>query len=139
MPGVHSYIRAAIREKLQTLAGLPPVAWEGYPYEPVIGTTYFRETLNFQDSQLTSLGRFGRLKHEGVWMVDVYTPGGKGTALADDWADKLTTLFAAGVTMTKTGTTVRITRAFAGPAQHPVNWVMRPCMIDWFTESTNPV
>ena len=112
MPGVHSYIRASIREKLQTLAGLPPVAWEGYPYEPVIGTTYFRETLNFQDSQLTSLGRFGRLKHEGVWMVDVYTPGGKGTALADDWADKLTTLFAAGVTMTKTGTTVRITRAF---------------------------
>lgn len=139
MAGVHSNIRAALREKLNTLASVPPIALEGYPYEPTTGTTYFRETLVFQDSRLTSLGAFGRLKHEGVWMVDIYTPAGKGTALADDWADKLTTLFAAGVNMTKSGTTVRVTRAFAGPAQHPVNWVMRPCMIDWFAESTNPV
>lgn len=139
MASVESNVRAAIRQRLKTLTGLPPVAWEGYPYEPTVGVTHLRERLVFQDTTLTSLGAFGRLKHEGVWMLDVYTPGGKGVAEADDWVDEIKTLFAAGVSFSKDGTTVRITRAFAGAAQYPVNWTMRPCMIDWFTESTNPV
>jgi hypothetical protein len=137
MAGVDSLVRAMLREKLLTLTSVPPVAWEGYEYTPVVGTTYFRETLNLQDQRVTSLGRYARLKHEGVWMLDIYTPGNKGLALADDWADKVKTHFAPGTVLTKSGTTLRFSRAFAGPALTSPQWTMRPCMIDWFTESTN--
>jgi hypothetical protein len=72
-------------------------------------------------------------------MLDIYTPGNKGLALADDWAAKIKTHFAPGTVLTKSGTTLRFSRAFAGSAIVSPQWTLRPCMIDWFTESTNTV
>lgn len=139
MAGIHSVVRAGLRERLVALAGVPPVAWEGYEYTPLVGVTYFRERLVPQSSELTSLGRFGRLKHEGVWFVDVYTQAGKGPSLADDWVDKVLTQFAPGTIITKGSTLIRFNRGLGGPVILSPQWLMRSCTINWFTESTNTV
>ena len=112
--GVDATVRQILREQLITLVDSPPVAWEGYAFDPTPGTTFFREKLVFQDRRVDSLGPYCRIVHEGVWMVDVYTPGQKGASVADNWTDQLIALFAPGTALEKSGVTVRIDRAFAG-------------------------
>lgn len=139
MAGVDSSVRAGLRVKLETMASLPPVAWDGYEYNPIIGTTYFRERVVTQDRRPTSLGAFCRIAIEGVWMVDIYTPARKGLALSDDWSHKLMTLFPPGLTLSRDGLLIRISRSHADGAVIDGDWVLRPCMIDWNTETTNTI
>src|SRR4051794_9540680 len=96
---VHGDVHAALKAQLATWLAAPLIATENRVFTPVTNEPYLRERLAPQDSTLGSLGPHGRIRHSGVWFVDVFAPPLIGVTVADDLADQLFVLYPPALTL----------------------------------------
>lgn len=134
---LHGDVRSALRQQLKTLSGLPSVEWEDRPFEPVVGTSYFREKLIPGNSGLKSIGPNGRIQHDGVWLLDVFVPSGKGSKEADDYAEAIMLAFAPGRELVYNGQLVRIRQAYRSSGRPEADWYQVPVTVVWWADTVN--
>jgi len=89
---LNNNIQNALTTQLNTVSGLPIIAYANSGFEPANGVDFVRPTLIPAKSELFAL-EIGR--HHGIYQVDLYTALNKGTAplllLADSIRDKFLT------------------------------------------------
>lgn len=96
---VHPEIRAAVRTRLQALAGLPAVSWEGREYRPIKGTPFIAESMTPVSSVVRALGLGGTIAHTITANFTLHFPAGKGTANVEALAGALLEHYRPGTTL----------------------------------------
>lgn len=129
-----SDIAGALRTRLNSLPGAPPIAWENINYTPSSKTLYLRATMLPIPTIQASLGDDGKDLHEGIFQVDVFIPDGQGRST---WPDAIADHFKRGTVLTQNSVTVRIKNASIGTAFKEENFYQVPVTIDYqsFTSS----
>lgn len=122
-------ISAALAGRLNTLSGLPPVAWMNRKYEPVPGTLFLRETVLPAEAFQAEQGDSGRDLHSGIYQVDVFSPVDQGKNAAIVQADAIADHFSRGTTLTYNGINVRLTRTSLGAGFNDGAWWIVPVNI----------
>ena len=100
-------ISAALDDRLNNMASLPPVAWPNLKYEPTKGTLYLRPTLLPAETFGETLGSGGTDNNSGIYQVDVFSPADAGKNAAYVMADNIAEQFKPVTELTYNGRLVR--------------------------------
>jgi len=94
----------AFTARLNTMSGLPAVAWENTVYVPTKGTPFIRPTLLPAD---TAGATMTTDKYSGIFQIDVYEPAGAGWSAMVALLDAIADHFKPVTELTVNTTTVR--------------------------------
>ena len=139
---VHSTVRTALRNTLKTATGFPGnsnVDWEGKTFNATVPTPWWREGMNPGMSKKQSLGPFGRIRHNGVYLIDVYVPAGRGGRNADVAAGSAMEVFPPDLMIVFGGLTVTIDRVYRSKAMVSPDWIQVPVTAEWHTYTINTI
>lgn len=100
-------LSAALDTNLNTMTGLPPVAWQNIKYEPVNGTLYIRPTLLPADSTVATIGT-GTDINQGIYQIDIFSPLDEGKNEAMLMSDTIAEQFKRDKELVYNGRTVVI-------------------------------
>lgn len=78
-------------------ANLPALrAWEGREFEPDGNRPWIRETMNPLGQEVVAYGNPHTIRHDVIFMYDVFYPRAYGTRVLEDMADAIIGLFPVG-------------------------------------------
>lgn len=124
---VHPDIRAAFRQALLGIPGLPTVwAWEGERFTPENGTAWIRERMRPLSSERRGLGQGGQTAHHVVCEATPFFPSGKGTLAVEQAAGLVMARFLEGTPLLYGQTKARVMQIERAPAVHEPDWVSVP-------------
>ena len=136
------YARAALRQRLLTTPGLPPVAqrsWENVAFERPVGKPWLRDALSGGSAELRSVGPRGRVRHEGLYFLDFFFPADSAMKDADTLVDEVvTTTFYPGLQVGYGGLFFVVRRATRQLPEHEPGWVQVPTVVEWRAHTVNP-
>lgn len=119
----HPNLRAAIREKLLTLAGLPAQAWEGRVYQPIKGTPYMSESVRAISSEVRALGVGGTIAHTITGNFTFHYPAGKGTNDIEGMVGTVLALFRPGTVLSYGGDSAIVQQAERTAVSQESDWI----------------
>lgn len=137
MSAPYSAIRSALTARLQTLSGLPAVAWENVPFTPVAGHPYLKPTLLPAEPFQAELGTSGQNIHMGIYQISIFCPTGTGIASLNTLRDALCDHFKRGTSLVYSGIETRITKAFPGQMLQETDYIHQPITIQWRAYAPN--
>ena len=108
---IYADIRAALEGRIASVSGVPSAAnraWENVKFSPTTGTAWVRMQLVPISRRPLDVTATGLQRHDGLFVVDVFVPSGKGPSAADTLADAICTAFEAGTVLTANSQTVQI-------------------------------
>lgn len=120
---IHADMRAAFREKLLTLPGLPEVAWEGREYSDQIGTPFVREQFRPVYSRIAAVGYGSTLEHRMTGNLTLFYPAKRGTVPIDGMAGALFTLFLPGQSLVYGASAGTISNTERSALMQEPNWL----------------
>jgi hypothetical protein len=132
MASIYDDIRAALEVKLNSVSGLPEVAWENLTYEPTTGTSFVKPRLIPTVREPAVRGLNPQIYYQGIFRVDCFVPEGLGPAAADDLADKIIDAFEATTDVTNGSTIVSIRYAEREQGMPDGAFFMVPVNIGWY-------
>ena len=133
----HSNMRAAVRERLLTVSGLPAVAWEGKAYSPTKGTPFISESFQPVSSVVSALGAGGTVAHRCLATFTLHYPPNAGSAAIDTMAGALLAHFYPGLAVTYAGQTSTVQQAERrGLTQEP-DWINSSIIVTMVGHTTN--
>jgi hypothetical protein len=121
----HADLRAAVRTRLQTLSGLPAVAWEGKDFMPTKGTPWVTETLTPVSSIVRATGLGGTIAHTVIATFTLHYPGNKGTLDIDTMTGSLLEHFRPGTGLVYGGASAIVQQSEPAPLQQEPDWLNR--------------
>ena len=104
---VYKDLQAALETRLNTLSGLPEVAWENNAFTPVQGTSFFRAILSPAAGDSITQDRLQL--NTGLFTVEIFVPSEKGTSVLNTFVDAVYDHFTAVNTVTSGSTEVSLT------------------------------
>lgn len=113
------------------------VAWENADYKPIVGTPYLKPRFLPAEPEQAALGSTGSNRLGGIYQVSVIHPIGGGSAAAKAQADAIVSQFKRGTQLTRDDLTIRVDRAWQGPAMDSEAWYTIPVSIRWFVYAPN--
>jgi len=121
---VHANVRAAVRQRLVGLAGLPAErAWEGLAFEPTRGTPFLAEAMRPIGSEVRGMGASGALAHTIAASLSLVYPSGQGTLAIEQAASALMDGFRPGVTVVYGGQSAIVTKVERSPLRPEPDWI----------------
>lgn len=128
-------IRAALEQEIANVSGVPASsqrAWENARFEPTTGTTWLRMRLQPTETRPATRGDSPQIRHQGLFLVDVFAPADEGPASAETLADAIRDRYTVSKVLTENSTNVRFDYAERGQGviDHP--WYMVPVAIAWY-------
>ena len=132
MACVLGVLRAAFEVKLNSVSGLPEVAWENITYSPTTGTSFVKPRLVPTVREPAVRGLNPQIYYQGIFRVDCFVPEGLGPAAADDLADKIIDAFEATTDVTNGSTIVSIRYAEREQGMPDGAFFMIPVNIGWY-------
>jgi len=132
MASIYDDIRAAFEVKLNSVSGLPEVAWENITYSPTTGTSFVKPRLIPTVREPAVRGLNPQIYYQGIFRVDCFVPEGLGPAAADDLADKIIDAFEATTDVTNGSTIVSIRYAEREQGMPDGAFFMIPVNIGWY-------
>ncbi len=124
-------IRDALLTQLKTVVSETLIAEENIQFEPSDETPWVRETLLPGIPERVEIMQDGQSRQYGVYQVDVFTPSGIGTSIADALSKTIGDAFAAGSTY-GTDVVVHIRRSYGQPGREDGNWYHKPLVVEWW-------
>lgn len=130
-------ISAALDDHLNSMVGLPDVAWENAAYEPTHGELYLRPTLLPAETYGATMGVSGTDEHQGIYQVDIFSSLGAGKFQAIGMADTIADRFKPATELTYNSRLIRIIRV-SRRAGIDLNdaWYQLPVDIYYLTHTT---
>lgn len=135
MASIYDDIRAALEVKLNSVSGLPEVAWENLTYEPTTGTSFVKPRLIPTIREPAVRGLNPQIYYQGLFRVDCFVAEGLGPAAADDLADKIIDAFEATTDVSNGSTIVSIRYAEREQGMPDGAFFMVPVNISWYIYS----
>lgn len=137
---VSTDIRQALEKHLVTVAGLPATQeFEGAPIlNPTPGTAYVSAAIHPVAERPSSAGSDAFILHEGLFLVNLFLPSGKGPHDIEVLADAVKAAFTVATVLTQGSTSVRIRYAEKSAARVEADWLMVPITISWYVYSQSP-
>jgi hypothetical protein len=145
----HLTIRAALRQWLLAMSGVDgddtQISWEGREFTPPDEGKWFRETLKPQTSLLQTLGPQGRIRHEGLYLVDCFALSNpksfvlKPTVDVDTMAGNVMERFTPNTQITYSGLVVTVRRVARSGNQTTTDTVQVPVTVAWYADSYNSI
>jgi len=130
-------ITAALDARLNTMASLPPVAWENTVYEPTLNTLYLRPTHLPADTVAGTIGDAASTDlSTGIYQVDVFSPAGDGKNEAYVMADLIADHLKRDTDLTYNSRTIRIKNVSLSPANQDNGWYQIPVNIEYYSFTT---
>lgn len=127
---LHADLRAAFRQRLASVAGLPSqIAWEGRTFSPVIGQPFMRESFRPIYSQPRAVGVGGTIQHRITGNLTLFYPAGKGTVEIEQAAGLILAAFAPGTSLVYGGATCVVMQAERAPLLQETDYVGCPVTI----------
>ena len=135
-------IRAALRQRLLTVVGLPAGRqWENEFFEPVVGQPYLKEKLMPTNSDVVSFGANGAadgtIKDDGLWQITLFYPQGEGTKDAQLMAEAIRVALKPSTQLSYDGENLTVMRAVIAPGRDEAVWYSIPITIKYMTHTTN--
>lgn len=137
MSAPYAAIRSALTARLQTLSGLPSVAWENVPFTPTAGSMYLKPSLLPGEPVQAELGTNGLNMHTGLYQISVFAPAGAGVAAVNTLVNAICDHFKRGTELTYGGITVRMVKAFPSPMMQETDWIQIPITVMWRAYADN--
>lgn len=137
MSTYYNDIRAALDVHLDDhvfAQSLPPVAWEGIPYDP--SGEYFSQFFLPGQTSPSSMGDTGLDLTEGIYQINVNVPAGKGTARLNELADSIATRFKPRQYLTYNGVSVQIRSVSRNQATNDGKYMTSVIDIEFETYTT---
>ena len=103
-------VSAALDDNLNTMVGLPSVAWPNKKFVPTQGALYIRPTLLPADTVTATIG-IGSDISSGLYQLDIFSPADDGKNEALLMADTVAELFKRDKELTYNGRTITIRSA----------------------------
>jgi hypothetical protein len=140
-------VRAGLRQRLLTVAGLPAEAntkWEGMmSFKPTAGTPWMRETMLRAPAaaQRMNPGPFARLRHTGLYQISLFYPpdDDQDVKPIETKAEDIRAAFTDNVEFAYNGQRIRVHGAGIGTIEEETqelsNWLHAPITIDWSADS----
>lgn len=125
----HIHLRAALRERLLAMTGLPDVAWEGKAYAPVVGKPYISESMRAVSSLVAAPGRGGYRAHTVTFNLMLHYPANKGTVPIETMAGLLLQHFSPGSTVSYQSVSVVIQNSEKRALLQEPDWIACPVII----------
>jgi len=129
-------ISAALDGHLNTMASVPPIAWENKTYKPVKGTLYIRPTLLPGNTVGATLSTAGTDEHVGIYQIDVISEATKGKNAAIVMADLVADRFKPVTEITYSGVTVRAVTVSRGAGVVESGWYKIPVTVRYLAFTT---
>ena len=121
---VHANVRAATRQRLVGLAGLPAQrAWEGVAFEPTRGTPFLAEALRPIGSEVRGMGNSGAIAHTIAVSFTLNYPSGQGTLAIEQAASTIMDGFRPGVALVYGVQTAIVTQVERSPLRPEPDWI----------------
>lgn len=133
MSAAEKDINTALSVRLQTFpaAGVPPIAYENTPYEPVEGSLYLRENFMPNIKERVGVSHTSSDDYEGIYQITVADGRGDRRFDAQEQARLLSLHFPRGAEYTYNGVTVKIVQSRVNGAVVDENWYNVPVTIEW--------
>lgn len=130
-------ISAALDARLNTMTGLPDVAWENKVYEPTLNELYLRATHLPADTVAGTIGdSISTDLSTGIYQVDVFAPAGDGKSEGYVMADLIADHLKRDTELTYNSRTVRIKNVSLSPARQDNGWYQIPVNISYYSFTT---
>lgn len=126
-------IQNALASKLNTLPGLPDVAWSNVKYDPIEGTEYIEETVLPSDTEQAGMGLSGVNEDLGTYQINIRTPKNQGRARSNELADSIADHFSRGTTLTSGSVSLRLNAPSIGVGTAEDVFYMVPVRIRYQT------
>jgi len=101
-------ISGALSKRLESMTGLPPLAFENRVFDPATAVLYLEEACIMGETGQVATGEAGYDYTTGVYQVTVNAPAGNGKGAALAMADKIADHFKRGTVLTKNSIKVTI-------------------------------
>jgi hypothetical protein len=132
-----SDLRAAVRQTLLTMPGLPEVHWEGTEYFGTVGVPFITEAMRPVSSVVTAPGLGGVIAHTVLATFTLHYPTKVGTNDIEGAAGTLMQLFRPGNSVSyATATAVIEQTEQAGATQEP-DWINLTVVVTLVGHTTN--
>ena len=135
-------VRAALNTRLT--AAFPgaaltaaAVAWPNRPFEPVVGTRWYRASFLPGEPFAAGIGEHAANRHGGIFQVDVFEPVGAGEGAAITAAERIAAVYKRDTALTYSGVIVRIEKSWVEPAMQESDWFQAPVRIQWRADVAN--
>ena len=131
----YASIRAALKERVQTLSWLDPdnVAWFGTVYTPEPGTPYVAEQLVGIDRYAIAAGEKAALEWNCIYQLTSYRPIGEGDGRVALDVDDFLALFPRGLSLTGSdGAVLQFKASKTLPIMQSAPWVQGVARMPFF-------
>lgn len=120
---VHADLRAAFREALLEIKGLPEQHWEARRYQPTKGRAYVSEQFRPISSVARATGIGGTIAHTCTGNFTLHYPADDGTLSIDVMAAKIMDKFSPGSSLAHGASTAVVTQAERAPLVQEPDWI----------------
>lgn len=130
MANIFYNIQKALDQRLNTVSGLPTVAWPNIKFRPVRGTAHVRPTLLPATSTKETYA--GTDRNPGIYQVDIYRPLDEGPKAALELADDIREHFDDQI-LTESGQKVYIENISILPPTRQESWYVLSVEINYLS------
>lgn len=120
---VHTDLRAAFREALLEINGLPEQHWEARKYQPTKGRAYVSEQFRPISSVVRATGLGGTVAHTCTGNFTLHYPADEGTLSIDVMAAKIMDKFSPGSSLAYGASKAIVTQAERAPLVQEPDWI----------------
>lgn len=127
-------IRVALENHLATTTpSLPSIAWPNVEFTPTTGTTYLRAAFIPITRRPVTAGPTPEQRHNGLFMVNIYTPENQGAAAGMAYADQIMARFNGSDSVVSGDVIVRFEYSEAKRPLHEQPFYVIPVEIGWYS------
>lgn len=137
MSAPYAAIRSALTARLQSLSGLPSVAWENVPFTPTAGSMYLKPSFLPGEPVQAEIGTNGQNMHTGLYQISVFAPAGAGVASVNTMVNAICDHFKRMTELTYGGVMVRLIKSFPSPMMQETDWIQIPITVIWRAYADN--
>jgi hypothetical protein len=95
MAVIYKKIRIALENKLNSISGIPPIAWENVDYVRTSGTSFIEPMMMPTLREPAHRGLNPQMYYRGVFRINIYTPRSQGASAGETIAETIISNFEA--------------------------------------------
>lgn len=137
MADIYKDIQAALETKLNSIVGIPDIAWENMEFDTTGVEPYLKPTFIPTIRRPAVRGLNPQIYYQGVFVITCYVPSAIGRSTIDDIVSKILSAFPSTSTVTHGPQIISIDTSERGLGRNQDEYYMVPVTISWYVYSPN--
>lgn len=134
---IYDDIRATFEVTLNSISGLPSIAWENVSFTPTTNQSYLRVRMIPTRREPAVRGVNPQMYYQGYFLIDCCVPEGVGPSVGDDLANTIMSNLDATDDITHNGTTLHIRYSERDLGTQEGSHYCIPVRVGWYLYTTS--